>query len=62
MNEQSQIEAMRAALRGDRERAEARRKASRPVVAGLPTLTRHDSPAAQVEAPAAPPEPADTRD
>jgi hypothetical protein len=51
---------MRAALRGDRERAEARRKTGRPGVPPVPTVTRNDPPAAQVEAPAAPPGPTDT--
>jgi hypothetical protein len=59
VREQSQIEAMREALRGDRERAEARRKAGRPGAPRVPP-TRHDPPAAQVEAPAAPPGLTDT--
>jgi hypothetical protein len=53
VREQGQIEAMREALRGDRERAEARRKAGRPGAPRVPP-TRHDPPAAQVEAPAPP--------
>jgi hypothetical protein len=62
VREQSQIEAMREALRGDRERAEARREAGRSGVPRVPTFTRHDLPAAQVEAPAAPPAPTDRRE
>jgi len=52
---------MREALRGDRERAEARRKTGRPRVPRVPTGTQHDPAAAQLEAPAAPPRPTDTR-
>jgi len=55
VREQSQIEAMREALRGDRERAEARRKTGRPMMPRVPTIARHEPPAEQVEAPAAPP-------
>jgi hypothetical protein len=39
VREQSQIEAMREALRGDRERAEARRKAGRSGVPRVPPPT-----------------------
>jgi len=62
VREQSQIEAMREALRGDRERAKVRREAGRSGVPRVPTFTRHDPPAAQVEAPAAPPAPTDRRE
>jgi hypothetical protein len=61
IREQSQIKAMRAALRGDRERAEARRKTGPPGVPRVPPMAQLDPPAAQVEAPAAPPGPTDTR-
>jgi hypothetical protein len=61
VREQSQIEAMREALRGDRERAEARRKAGRPRVPRVPTTGQHHPPAGQLDPPAVPPGPTDTR-
>jgi hypothetical protein len=61
VREQSQIEAMREALRGDRERTEARRKTGRPRVPRVPTIAQDHPPAEQVEAPAAAPGPTDTR-
>jgi len=52
---------MREALRGDRERAEARRKTGRRGVPRASPMAQLDPTAAQLEAPAAPPGPTDTR-
>ncbi len=50
MKEESQLEEMRAALRGDRERAERRRRAQEPPAG--PALTQLNEPDPEPEPPA----------
>ena len=50
MKEESQLEEMRAALRGDRERAERRRRSQEPPVG--PAVAQPNEPASEPEPPA----------
>lgn len=50
MKEESQLEEMRAALRGDRERAERRRRADEPPLE--PAVAQQNDPAREPEPPA----------